>query len=59
MVLGGAPVSLLYAGMGPGMVGLYQFNLVVPNVADSDAVPLTFSQAGNSGPKTIYVAVHK
>jgi uncharacterized protein (TIGR03437 family) len=59
MTLGGAPVSIVYAGLGPGLVGLYQFNVVVPNVADGDTVPLTFSQNGTAAPKTLYVAVRR
>jgi uncharacterized protein (TIGR03437 family) len=35
----------LYAGLGPGFVGLYQFDLTVPQLADGD-YPITF-QVGN------------
>jgi uncharacterized protein (TIGR03437 family) len=35
--LGDAIANLLYAGLAPGIVGLYQFNLVVPEIPDGDA----------------------
>ena len=38
-------------------MGLYQINLVVPNVAASDAVPLTFTLGGANGPLTLVIAV--
>jgi uncharacterized protein (TIGR03437 family) len=38
-------------------VGLYQINLVVPAVAASDAVPVTFTLGGTSGPQTLFIAV--
>jgi uncharacterized protein (TIGR03437 family) len=46
-----------YAGLAPNAVGLYQFNVVVPNVAGGDAVPLTFSLAGILGHQTLYIPV--
>lgn len=46
-----------YAGLAPGSVGLYQFNVTVPTVAASDAVPLTFTLNGASGAQTLYIAV--
>jgi uncharacterized protein (TIGR03437 family) len=38
-----AAPSLPYDGLAPNFVGLYQFNVVAPNIAASDSVPLTFS----------------
>ena len=35
--------TVSYAGLAPGAVGSYQFNVVVPNVTASDNVPVTFS----------------
>ncbi len=54
----GQPATLLYAGLAPGAVGLYQFNAVVPNVANSDSVPLTFSLNGIPGAQTLFTAIH-
>ena len=56
-VFGGAPATLAYAGLAPGSVGLYQFNVVVPGVAAGGATPLTFTLGGVSGEQTLYVAV--
>jgi uncharacterized protein (TIGR03437 family) len=47
---------ILYSGLAPNYVGLYQFNVVVPNLAASDTVPLTFSLAGASANQTLYIA---
>jgi uncharacterized protein (TIGR03437 family) len=51
--------TLLYAGLVPGAVGLYQFNMVVPTMAAADAVPLTFSQGALAGTQTLYMAIGK
>jgi len=53
----GAPATVAYAGLVVGYVGLYQFNIVVPNVAASDTVPFTFSLGGTSGPQNILISV--
>jgi uncharacterized protein (TIGR03437 family) len=50
--------SVPYAGLAPGAVGLYQFNVVVPSIANSDAVPLTFTLGGANSAQTLYTAVH-
>ncbi len=42
---GDAPATVTYAGLAPGAVGLYQFNVTVPNVAAGD-VKLTISIDG-------------
>lgn len=47
----------LYYGLAPGVVGLYQFNVVVPNVPASNAVPVTFTLGGVAGTQTLYTAV--
>jgi uncharacterized protein (TIGR03437 family) len=54
---GTTPATLQYQGLAPGFVGLYQLNIVVPQVAAGDAVPLTFSQGGGTLPQTLYTAV--
>ncbi len=59
MLFGQTPAQSAYFGLAPGFVGLYQFNVVVPAVADSDAVPLTFSLGGVAGMQTLYTAVHQ
>lgn len=55
---GQSPAMLSYSGLAPGAVGLYQFNVVVPAVVNSDAVPITFPLGGVNGSQTLYTAVH-
>lgn len=57
ILFGQTEAALQYDGLSPNAVGLYQFNLVVPNVAASDAVPLTFTLGGAAGIQTLYIAV--
>jgi uncharacterized protein (TIGR03437 family) len=53
----GIPATVTYAGLTPGFVGLYQFNVTVPNVAAGDAVPLTVSLGGTALPQNLVIAV--
>jgi uncharacterized protein (TIGR03437 family) len=53
----GVPATVSYAGFAPGYIGLYQFNVVVPNVAASDSVPITFTLGGTAGPQNLFIAV--
>jgi len=55
--IGGTPAIADYFGLAPSYVGLYQFNVVVPNVASSGAAPLTFTLDKAAGTQTLYVAV--
>lgn len=52
-----AVLPLPYAGLAPGTVGEYQFNVTVPAVPASDLVPLTFTLNGTAGTQTLYTAV--
>ncbi len=56
---GKTPAQLPYFGLAPSFVGLYQFNVTVPAVADNDLVPLTFNLAGAAGTQTLFTAVHQ
>lgn len=56
---GGTPAVVSYAGLAPGMIGLYQFNVVVPDTAPGDAVPLTFSVGPSTGQQVLYTAVQE
>jgi uncharacterized protein (TIGR03437 family) len=38
-------------------VGVYQFNVVVPNISAGDAVPVTFTLNGVNGTQTLYTSV--
>jgi uncharacterized protein (TIGR03437 family) len=57
--IGNAEATVAYAGQAPSLVGLYQFNVVVPSVAPGDALPLTFTLGGVSGQQTLYIAVQQ
>jgi uncharacterized protein (TIGR03437 family) len=58
ILFGQTPATeISYAGLAPEFVGLYQFNVVVPTVANSDAVPVTFNLEGTVGSQTLYTAV--
>jgi uncharacterized protein (TIGR03437 family) len=47
VTLGGANLSLIYAGMSPGEVGVYQINAKVPaSVPAGLTIPLVISQGG-------------
>jgi len=57
-MFGQTPAAASYAGLAPGFVGLYQFNVLVPTIADNDAVPLSFTLGGVAGAQTLFTAVH-
>jgi uncharacterized protein (TIGR03437 family) len=49
--------KLAYYGLSPGLVGVYQFDVVVPAIPNNDLVPLSFKLAGVAGAQTLYTAV--
>ena len=53
----GTQANVAFAGLIENFLGLYQFNVVVPNVAASDAVPLTFSLNGTPGTQTLIISI--
>jgi uncharacterized protein (TIGR03437 family) len=54
---GGTPATVSFSGLTGGFLGLYQFNVVVPNVAASDTVPLTFSLDGTPGTQKLLISI--
>lgn len=54
---GGTPAQVNYAILWPGYVGLYFFQVVVPNVPANDLTPVTFSLGGVAGKQTLYIAI--
>jgi uncharacterized protein (TIGR03437 family) len=55
--IGGKSAQVPYAGLTPGLVGLYQFNVVVPDIPASDKTPLVFTLGGTQGTQTLYLFV--
>lgn len=54
---GVAAAQVAYDGLAQTYMGLYQFNVVVPAVAASDTVPLTFSLGGVAGTQKLSIAI--
>jgi uncharacterized protein (TIGR03437 family) len=52
------PSSINYAGLTPGFVGLYQFNLVVPDLPDGD-YPVEFRLDGELLPQTLFIRIRR
>jgi uncharacterized protein (TIGR03437 family) len=57
ILFGNTVASTTYAGLAPSIVGLYQLNVVVPNVPSSDLVPLSMLLGGNASSQTLFIAV--
>lgn len=55
--IGGVQATLQFAGLVQGFLGLYQFNVVVPNVPASDATPLTFTLNGTPGTQKLILPI--
>jgi uncharacterized protein (TIGR03437 family) len=59
VTVGGVPATVLFAGLTPGYVGLYQVNVMMPSsVAPGSQVPVTVSVAGKGGAGNITIATH-
>lgn len=59
IMFGQTPAQVTYDGLAPGFVGLYQFDIVVPQVPDNLLTPLTFTLGGVPGAQTLYIAVQQ
>jgi uncharacterized protein (TIGR03437 family) len=55
--VGGVQAAVSYDGLAAGYAGLFQFNIVVPNVPAGNLVPVTFTLGGVTGTQTLYIAV--
>ncbi len=53
----GTPAIVSFAGLVFSDAGLYQFNVVVPNVAASDTVPVAFTLGGVPGTQHMVLAI--
>jgi uncharacterized protein (TIGR03437 family) len=58
VTIGGVNAPVLFAGLCPGWVGLYQVNVQVPSVPASGSLPIVVTQGGVSS-NTALVAVQK
>ena len=54
---GGVQGTVSFAGLTGGYLGLYQFNVKVPNVPASDAVPVTFTLNGTAGTQKLIIPI--
>jgi uncharacterized protein (TIGR03437 family) len=57
LFIGGTEAILAYDGLAPALVGVYQFNVTVPDVPPGDAVPVTFTLAGAAGTQKLAIAI--
>jgi uncharacterized protein (TIGR03437 family) len=55
--LGGVRAQVTYSGLAPNYVGLYQINIVIPQIPPGDAVPLTFTLGETTSSQTLFLAV--
>ena len=55
--IGGQSATVQFAGLVAGFLGLYQFNLVVPQIPANNATPLTFAIGGVSSTQQLLLAV--
>jgi uncharacterized protein (TIGR03437 family) len=57
--IGGVPAALRYAGLAPGNIGLYQFNVIVPELADNDAAPVTFQLGDSASSQPLFLSIQR
>lgn len=57
VLFGTTPATLSYYGLAPSYVGLYQFNITVPNVTANNALSISYTLGGTKGSQTLYIAV--
>jgi uncharacterized protein (TIGR03437 family) len=57
MTIGGAPATVNYDGLAPGLVGVYQFNTVVPSGISSGDVQLSTTLNGFFPLQTLYLSI--
>ena len=55
--IGNAPATIAYAGLAPGLVGLYQFNVVVPASAGGDQLIHTTLNGTAVSLQTLYLSL--
>jgi minor extracellular serine protease Vpr len=50
VMIGGQPAQVLFSGLSPGFVGLYQVNVAVPTGISAGNQPITIAIGGNTSP---------
>ena len=55
--IGSAKADISYAGLAPGLVGVYQFNVTVPPDAQTGDLPVTVTLGGAALPQTLFISV--
>ena len=50
-------ITIAYDGLAPSLTGLYQFDVVVPNVGANNALPISINLGGVTGSQRLYIAV--
>jgi len=55
--IGGLSAQVTYDGLAPQLIGVYQFNVVVPNVPASDTTPLVVTLGGTPVAQTLYLFI--
>ena len=53
----GTPAKVSFSGLTAGYLGLYQFNVTVPNIPASDTVPVTFTLSGTDGTQKLIIPI--
>jgi uncharacterized protein (TIGR03437 family) len=56
-LFGATAATASYSGLVPSYTGLYQFNVVVPNVAANNATPISLTLGGVADSQTLYIAI--
>jgi uncharacterized protein (TIGR03437 family) len=54
---GSTSAKIIYAGLSPGFVGLYQFDVTVPDVANGD-VQINVTQGGKALAQKVFLTIH-
>jgi uncharacterized protein (TIGR03437 family) len=57
VLFGGHTAQIQFSGLSPQFVGVYQLNVVVPDVVAGDKIPIQLVLGGIASPSTITVAV--
>jgi uncharacterized protein (TIGR03437 family) len=55
--IGGKQATVQFAGLVSGFLGLYQFNVVVPQISANDATPVVVSLNGQQVPQSLILSV--